>query len=528
MTDLDTWAAKLTGTSHVIASVAGEVRFQGTVTGFRRVFAAECGSVTVASDRADALAFLLDAPLDERRLALHLLYPPVLHPLTDLPLWRGVRHVPTDSCLVLGADRESRQVRWWAPPEPQRPLAEGARALREALAAAVAARVKGQELVSSDLSGLDSTSVCSLAVRSGARVVAYTAASPDPLEDDVFWSHRTAAALPSLEHHVIPVEELPNVYHGLLDLDEPMDEPCRAAADHARWLAIARRAAARGSRLHLTGFGGDELLTGSPFHLRSLLARRPAFALRQLRGLAAKYRWPPGLMLRQLWGNRSYSSWLLGVADRLTAPPPTEDTPPLGWGPPPLLPPWVTADAADAVRELIRAEAPTAEPLSARREHHGNLLGMLDATRPLREVDWLAARAGLRLAAPYCDDRVLEAALSVRPEEKYTPWHYKPLLLEAMRGTLPDEILSRQTKAGGVNDLDDALRENRADMLRLWEESQLGGLGLIDAGKLRELCRHPLEADPRDLHGALYQSVACEVWLRTLRGTSIPSTGVRP
>ncbi|WKX73388.1 asparagine synthase C-terminal domain-containing protein [Streptomyces sp. XD-27] len=300
--------------------MAGKVRIQGTVTGIRRVFAAEFGPVTVAADRADTLAFLLDAPLDEGRLALHLLDPPALPPLTDVPLWRGVRGLPTDSCLVLDDDGQSHHTRWWTPPEARWSLAEGAAALREALAAAVAARVEGHELVSSDLSGLDSTSVCCLAVRSGARVVAYTAASPDPLEDDVTWARRTAGALPALEHHVIPVAELPLVYHGLLDLNEPMDEPCRAAADHARWFTIAHRALARGSRLHLTGFCGDELLSGLPFHLRALLVRHPVVATRRLRGIAAAYRWPLGLMLRQLWDNRGYSAWLLGVSERLTGP----------------------------------------------------------------------------------------------------------------------------------------------------------------------------------------------------------------
>ncbi|WKX73387.1 asparagine synthase-related protein [Streptomyces sp. XD-27] len=185
-------------------------------------------------------------------------------------------------------------------------------------------------------------------------------------------------------------------------------------------------------------------------------------------------------------------------------------------------------DTATAVRELIRAEAPSAEPLAGRRDHHGNLLGVLDAARPLREVAWLADRAGLTLAAPYSDDRVLEASLSVRPEEKYTPWQYKPLLVEAMRGVVPADALTRQSKAGGISDLDVALRENQAELLRLWEDSLLARMGLIDAARLRELCRNPMRAGPHDLHGALYQTVACEVWLRTLRRTTVPSTGARP
>ena len=85
-------------------------------------------------------------------------------------------------------------------------MAKGAPALREALSAAVAARTQGRPLVSCDLGGLDSTAVCSLAAHGEAKVVAYTAASPDPLADDVVWADRTVAGLGNIEHHIIPAE----------------------------------------------------------------------------------------------------------------------------------------------------------------------------------------------------------------------------------------------------------------------------------------------------------------------------------
>ncbi|MBT2527262.1 hypothetical protein J7E91_17980 [Streptomyces sp. ISL-99] len=104
----------------------------------------------------------------------------------------------------------------------------------------------------------------------------------------------------------------------------------------------------------------------------------------------------------------------------------------------------------------------------------------------------------------------------MRPEEKDTPWEYKPLIRAAMRGIVPPASLTRQTKSGGICDLNVALRTNRADLLALWDDSRLGRLGLIDAAELRRRCTRPLDPNhPHDLHGGLYQSVACEVWLRT-------------
>jgi asparagine synthase (glutamine-hydrolysing) len=517
--DLDRLAASLVGSSHLVASVAGRIRVQGTVTGVRRVFHARIGGAVVAADRADVLAGLLDAGLDEQRLAVHLLEPPILYPLAGQPVWRGVAVLPTDHYLVLDGDGRHWSVRWWSPPEPVVPMVEGAPALREALSAAVTARGRGHEVVSCDLGGLDSTAVCCLAARGEAKVVAYTAASPDPLADDVAWAVRTVAGLGNVEHHIIPAEEMPLVYHGLAAADDQLDEPCSATADRDRWLIIARRAAARGSRLHLTGFGGDELLYGSLAHLHVLMRTNPRIALGHLRGFAAKYRWRRGEVLRQLSDRSSYQEWFARVADRLTAPRPPLETPLLDWGFIPRLPPWATSDAVQAVRELIRAEVPTTEPLAKHRGQHRELETMRFVSRITRQLGQMAARMGVTLAAPYYDDRVIEAGLAVRPQERITPWRYKPLILEAMRGIVPDESLTRQTKANGTGDEEPGLRRHRAELLSLWEDSRLGRLGLIDADALHETCTRPLP--PHLQLGVLHETVACEVWLRSLERATV-------
>jgi asparagine synthase (glutamine-hydrolysing) len=519
--DVDRLAASLVGSSHLVASVAGRVRVQGTVTGVRRVFHAKIGAMTVAADRADLLAALLNAGLDEQRLALHLLEPHILYPLAGEPVWQGVTVLPTDHYLVLDRDGRQSSTRWWAPPEPVVPMAEGAPALREALSAAVAARVRDRHLISCDLGGVDSTSVCCLAARGEAKVVAYTVASPDPLADDVEWAARTVAELGNIEHHVIPAEEMPLVYHGLLVMDDQLDEPFNALVDRDRWLIVAQRASARGSGLHLTGFGGDELLYGSIAHLHGLLRTSPRIALRHLRGFAAKYRWPRGRLLRQLSDTSPYRDWLAGVADTVTAPPPPPEEPLLDWGFQPRLPPWATPAAAEAVRELIRAEASTAEPLAPGRGQQRELETMRHVSRTVRQFGQMAERIEVALAAPYYDDRVIEAGLAVRPQERITPWRYKPLIVEAMRGIVPDESLNRQTKANGTGAEDPGLRRHRADLLALWENSRLGRLDLIDATALRELCTRPLP--PQLQLGVLYQTVACEVWLRSLERATVPS-----
>lgn len=517
--DLDALAGTLAGSVHLLASVAGRVRVQGSVTGIRRVFSTDVGGVPIASDRADVLAALTGAALDEGRLALHLLHPHVLYPVAGLPVWRGIDVLPGDSYLTL-EPAVRRTVRWWRPPEPVLPMAEGAPALRAALSAAVGARVAGHELVSCDLGGLDSTAVCALAAGRGATVAAYTAANRDPLADDVVWAERTVPGLTGVEHDVIPAEELPLVFAGITDFVDGFDEPCSATVDGARLLTIADRAAERGSPVHLTGFGGDELLYGSVAHLHDLLRTHPRIALRSLRGFAAKYRWSRRAMLRQLADTRPYGQWLAGVADTLTAPPPAPAEPLLDWGFAARMPPWATPAAVDAVRGQITAAADAVDPLSDRRGQQRELETMRYLSRMTRQLEQVAGRRGIVLAAPYYDDRVVEAGLAVRPEERVTPWHYKPLIVAAMAGVVPPAGLTRQTKANGSADVEPGLRRHRAELLALWDDSRLGALGLVDAAAVREACTRSLP--PELQFGVLDQLVACETWLRSLDSVTVP------
>jgi hypothetical protein len=61
--DVDGLAARLSGSFHLITSVGGRVR--GSISGLRQVFSTRVAGVTVASDRADVLAGLRGAKVDE-------------------------------------------------------------------------------------------------------------------------------------------------------------------------------------------------------------------------------------------------------------------------------------------------------------------------------------------------------------------------------------------------------------------------------------------------------------------------------
>jgi asparagine synthase (glutamine-hydrolysing) len=175
---------------------------------------------------------------------------------------------------------------------------------------------------------------------------------------------------------------------------------------------------------------------------------------------------------------------------------------------------WVSADAERSARRALLDAAATAEPLHPDRGMHADLEQIRSTARVIRQWDRMAARAGLPMASPFLDDRVIEACLSVRPDERVTPWRYKPVLTAAMSGVVPDACLRRATKATASMDASDGLREHRADLLALWEDSRLERLGLVDGAELRRLALRP--ASPGLSAAILYSTIAAEVWLRGL------------
>ncbi|MFI0481631.1 lasso peptide isopeptide bond-forming cyclase [Actinomadura sp. 9N215] len=523
LASLDRLARTLPGCFHLVASLGGRTRVQGDAAGLRLVFHARAHGASVASDRADVLAALTGADLDERRLAVRLLWP-VPHPLLHAPMWRDVHGVEPGSHLVLDAEGRARTRRWWSPPEPEHSLATGAADLRTALGRAVGARTAGGGIVSCDLSGgLDSTSVCFLAARGEAEIIASTWPGRDPADEDLMWARRAAAHLPDVEHAVWPADESPLVYEGLLEIDDPMDEPSIGMMDRARVLSHVPRLIAKGSRLHLTGIGGDQVAWCSEAHYHRLLRRRPLPALRRLRGFRALFDWPLGPMARALADGRPYRRWLADTAADLRRPPQPPVLGALGWDGAPRLFDWMTPDAEHAAAELIRDAARTAEPIAPDRGQHADLQAVRVCARIIRQWEHMSARAGLPMSSPFLDDRVIEACLAVRPEERVTPWRYKPLLVAAMRGVVPAACLARSNKAEASMDAADGLRAHHGDLMTLWDGSRLARLGLVDDARLRALSARP--ATPSLREAILYSTIGCEVWLRTLDRPAAAAAG---
>ncbi|MDG9702089.1 asparagine synthase-related protein [Streptomyces sp. DH37] len=517
--DLHRRLARLPGIHHVVSRLDGEVCVRGTASGHRRVYHARYAGGRLVSDRPAVLAHLTGAGIDDGALALRLL-DTVPHPLRHRPVWGGLEEVDPAYALSLRAGGPGHTVwRWWHPPEPELGADRGAPLLAAALADSVRAHLAGHTRISCELSGgLDSTSVAFLARQAGDReTVLLTAAARDAHAEDEMWARRGAedarrGAARTVEHRVVPAGDVPLFYADLRgNARELLDEPFPVAPARARAELLIARAAAAGSRYHLTGYGGDELFNGLPAACQDLLPGSPLKAWSRIGALRHQLGWPLWPTLRGLLARPSFAGWLAGA---VTPEPPSDGRVPLlSWGMRQTMRPWFTEDARALILGEFRSAAEHAEPLSPRPGRHMDIDTVRLGARVFQSLEDVGVTVGLPVAAPFYDDRVVEAVLSVRVEDRVVPWRYKPLLVEAMREVVPARLLARTTKDHMAADDVQGLREHSADLRALWSGSLLARRGLVDAGRLERLADDPfspvLQRHPID------STVSCETWLRT-------------
>ncbi|MGW1295197.1 asparagine synthase-related protein [Streptomyces sp. NPDC002533] len=530
-TGLERRLARLPGLYHVVARLSGKSWIRGTATGLRRVYHARHPAAgTIASDRPAVLARLIDAPLDDSALALRLLdFLP--HPLSRRAVWRGVHETGAGYGLALpvaapgtAAVPGPTEHRWWEPPPGELPLAEGARRVGEAIAASVRAHVGGLDRISCELSGgLDSTALAFAARETGpASLSLLTVAARDRYSEDETWARRAVEEAGGtggghgtgtvLDHHVIPADDAPYFYADLASTAAELnDEPLPVAPGRARAELLLGRARATGSRYHLTGYGGDEIFLGLPHAYQDLFHGNPFTAWSHLGGLRHQLGWPLLPTVKALLDRSTFPRWLAGAVT--AAPQPVARTPLLSWGVRQSPHPWLTEHAKALIAEEFRAAAEHAEPIDPWRGRHVDIDGVRMGARHFQAMEDIGMTIGLPVAAPLYDDRVLEAALAVRLPERISPWAYKPLLVEAMRGVVPDALLARTTKDHMASDEHQGLREHAPELAELWSGSRLAEHGLVDARHLLRLAADPFS--PVLVEHSISSTVAGETWLRT-------------
>ena len=494
------------GSYHEVSATGEQLRVRGTASGLRRVCHARVDGVVIAGDHARVLAAATGAGPDPAAVAGLLFAPVAPHPLGGDSLWQHVDAVPPDHELLVDGAGPARTNRWWRAPEPVASLTDGATRLRDQLRAAMALRVQPGQRISADLSGgVDSTALCFLAAEQRADLITVRIAPVDPASDDPAWAERAAQRLPG-EHLVVDPTA---VWAEPPPSAAPSDEPVGGLVTRAVLGQVARLVRQHGSRLHLAGYGGDEVSGVSRVYLADLLPHRPGLALRHLRGHRALRRWSLAEVLRALLDRRSYPRWLADTAAQLREQRPVDGVPQFGWGGAVRLPPWASPAAVELVRDRLARAAQENEPLAATRAQHRAVVAVWSAAQAARQLN--GAMPGVELAVPYLDDPVVDAALAVDLAERGTPYRYKPLLAEAVRPVLP-ALPQRRTKANFTADGIAALRRQRSELVAVCDDLQLARLGLVDPHALRAAF---VGLDPTgSVLMAAEHTLAAELWLR--------------
>lgn len=413
---------------------------------------------------------------------------------------------------------------------PDRTLADGASLLGEALVDAVLGRCEGRA-VSSDFSGgLDSTSVAFLAAASGCVPVTAVA------------YHQRLAPADDLAHAVACAElddriDLTVVQGDLATLPfagpppgtslgaEPHPGSLAAARSAAR-LAVAARS---GASLHLTGEGGDAILLAAPSYLAGLvrtghpgtLLRHAAAYARLRQEASAALAWRAARL-----ATTSPRRALTRLAAELTQSPMNAAPGPeavrgtrwsdhVAWWPSHgqarswLKPAMrgrlaeIAADAATAA--LVPAGAGPADLAAL-----ADLRRSADAQRQLREV---SGSLGVVAHAPFLDDAVIRAALSVPAHLRAHPQAYKPLLGAALSGMVPPRILARRTKGDYAAEDYVGARAAASRLRMLLHDSRLAALGVIEPVAVADALDRMIAGLAVPL-GPLSTLLATEEWLR--------------
>ena len=260
----------------------------------------------------------------------------------------------------------------------------------------------------------------------------------------------------------------------------------------------------RGIKVLLTGFGGDELLANGFEHLWDRFSRGDVTGLvSALRHDAAVYGKSPFFL---------FANFCLK----------------------PLVPAFPKAAIATLVRSfrhrpgrsclnpeilkgLRRAYSPQTPiprfPSSAQQTIYNTLFLGRHATTQSDTLGHFYARFGLEMRCPFLDRRIVEFVFAIPEEQRWRGGQSKFVLREAMKDILPEEIRTRRGKADISEPIDALLRHHQAEINRLFHDSVLASLGLLDSEWLaRRLKRHAVRGEryPYEVQDLL----ALELWCR--------------
>ncbi len=466
------------------------------------------------AERADTLAALAPAAdMDPQALFDYLYFHVVPSPRT---VFQGVHRLPPGHCAVFERGQMSVAPYWVAQfTEPASGDFDAlAHEFRERVQAAVAAQLDGGKPGCFLSGGTDSSTVAGMIGRAAGRAAATYSIGFEAEGYDEMQFARIAAKHFGCEHHeyyVTPNDLVRSIPAVAAHYDQPFGNSSALPAYYC-----AKMAREDGVTRILAGDGGDELFGGNsryakqrifgwydavPAALRGgllepMLERTPAGRLPLLRKGAsyvgqAKVALPERMQM--------YNMLLrLGVHDVFT---------------PDFL---ATVDTGGPARQQaeVWAQARANSPL--------NRMLAFDWRYTLAEADLpkvvgTTQLAGVAVGFPFLDAQLHDFSMRLPPSYKLKGLKLRWFFKEALRGFLPDEILTKKKQGFGLPfgvwaNRHDALRELATDSLR-----SLGGRGIVQRRFIDDLLQTHLPAHPGYYGEMVWILMMLEQWLRARR-----------
>ena len=396
--------------------------------GIKPLYYAPVGrGLLVASEVQALLASRLVPPrIDARALAGYLTFGSVPEPETIIT---GVRALPPGLVMCFdtasGTMKEVASVPTVQPYADQDPVADRATAVelvRGSLERSIDRHLVSDVPVAVFLSGgIDSSIVAALAARrAGTTLDGFTVTFSERRFDESTIAAGVARRY-GIRHHLIPLGD-DDLLAALPRAFAAMDQP---TLDGINTYVVSEAVRAHGTKVVLSGLGGDELFAGYPSFARARAlaryARIPAPARRVAARIVARVGGVKGakmaLGLRN--GSPGDASYL---ASRT------------------LLGSRQVSDLCGA-RALATMGAPR-ELTVLRQVSWRELTGYMRNTL-LRDSDVFSMAHGLELRVPFLDREVISAAFQVEDALKLSRVVTKPLLVDATRDLLPLEVWDR-------------------------------------------------------------------------------------
>jgi len=521
---------KLPGSYNAIVQDRDDTYIFIDAAGIRSAFYAVYQSNIVYSSLGLALKELLNAKVDRTWLANSLCHTQILNLANNPSPFAGVKSIPSGHYLHISSGKATCK-RYWHGPKEYVSFSEAAEQLRKHLSTAVEGRINLYGDISSDLSGgYDSTTLALLAAKTldkkGKKLHTLTDKSLCAIQSsDVKCAEHAASLYESIEALWIENDEIPADYSHL-ELVPLTDEPHTICICAPHLIARSEIIKSTGSQLHLNGDGADEILTSTYPYFADLLKRRQLITFfKHIYGRSRVGNFPIldlinssvklSLISYPEWWKEQIKQFKIGALDLDPSNINISLDRVIGWDFLPQFASWYSQKSRNLVLEAMEKWAAVATPMAEHPSEHQSRTMVESGGKIIRNRHHIFEINDVNLESPYLDRLVIDACLSAKPEERYSPYAYKPLLPKAFERDLPQSIYQRNTKGDYTREQLKGFRKNKRAIEQIFQHSLLADLGLID---LKEL-KNPIEHLSMGLFPSsipFSQTLATELWLRRL------------